>query len=128
MARDNFTDEEIAKHFGIAKSTFSRYKNDNVALRKALSKGKEQCIAEIENVYFRTALGYEYKEEKIIYGKDKNVVKREVTNKKSLPNTNVLRDILRNKGDWENKDGVEGGSIVVQLKKGDENGNYNITD
>lgn len=128
MARDNFTDEEIAKHFGIAKSSFSRYKKDNVALRKALAKGKEQCIAEVENAYFKSALGFEYKEEKLIYDKNKNLIKKEVYKKKSLPNKDVLRDILRNKGDWENKDGGDTSNIILQLKKGEEDGQYNITD
>ncbi len=122
MARDNFTDEQIAEHFNIAKSSFSRYKKDNVALRKALVKGKEQCIAEVENVYFKTALGFDYKEEKLIYDKNKQLVKKEVYKKKSLPNANILRDILRNKGDWENKDGLDPNNLNISIDiLGDEN-------
>ncbi len=128
MARDNFTDEEIAKHFNIAKSSFSRYKKDNVALRKALAKGKEQCIAEVENIYFKSALGFDYKEEKLIYDIEKKLIKKEVYKKKSLPNANILRDILRNKGDWENKEVGDTSNIVLQLKKGEGDGEYSITD
>lgn len=121
MARDNFSEEDIAKHFKIAKSSFSRYKRDNLALRKALSKGKEKCIAEVENTYFKTALGFEVKEEKITYNKNREIVKIEISKKQSPPNPTVLRDILRNKGGWENKDGDSNNvTITIGKKEGVE--------
>ncbi len=128
MARENHTDEQIAKHFGIGKATFSRYKNDKLELRKKLAKGREMCIQEVENIYFKIAKGFEYKEEKKIYDKNGNLSKKEVYKKTVLPNPTVLKDILRNKGDWENKDIVDTNSIVLQLKKDNEDGKYNITD
>ncbi len=113
MARDNFTDEAIAEHFGIGKSTFSRYKKENVALRKALAKGKEICLAEVENHYFKMALGgQKYKEVKKIYNKDNELVKREVVEKVTLPNEKALNNILVNKGDWENKETTSNGFVI----------------
>ncbi len=112
MARDNFTDEQIAEHFGIAKSTFSRYKTNNALLRKALAKGKELCIAEVENAYYRKALGFEYEEIKIIQ-KPNGKTQTEIHKKQSLPDEKAMLTILKNKGGWEDVKNTQPIQVVV---------------
>ena len=54
--RHGFTNDEVAKSCGIARSTLQRWATQNPLLKEALKIGKEQAIAVVENKLFTKAL------------------------------------------------------------------------
>ena len=69
-ARDGLTEEQICKNLRISVATLEKYKKQHPEMLKALKKGKEVLITELENALIRRALGYDY-EEKKVYTKNK---------------------------------------------------------
>lgn len=61
-ARDGLTDEQIAHNMGIHPSTYYKYCNDFIEIRKAIKKGKAPVDVQVENALLKRALGYEYTE------------------------------------------------------------------
>ena len=61
-ARDGLTEEQIYKNLGISKNTMNNYKNSHDDFLKALKKGREVLITEVENALIKRALGFQYEE------------------------------------------------------------------
>ena len=61
-ARDGLTDVQIAKNMGISVTTLYCYKNDFPLISEALRQGKEVVDMQVENMLFKNAMGYEFKE------------------------------------------------------------------
>ena len=57
LKRQGYHDEQLAKHFGVAYSTFKEYINLYPDLKAALKKGKEELIEDLEDTLYRKALG-----------------------------------------------------------------------
>ncbi len=70
-ARDGLTEAQIAKNLGIGRNTLNDYKNKHPDFSDTLRRGRQVCIAEIENALAKTALGFEYEEVKT-YIKDES--------------------------------------------------------
>ncbi len=114
MAENNFTDEEIAEHFEVAKSTFSRYKSENLALRKALAEGRKRCIRTIRNEYYINALGgQKNKKVKKTYNKDNELVKTEVFEETTQANLPALENILRSKGVFSDNKNTQPIKVII---------------
>ena len=55
-AKDGLTQQQIANNLGIGLSTLKKYKNESVAIRTALKKGKEVSDYEVENALYQAAI------------------------------------------------------------------------
>lgn len=57
MARNGYTDSEIAKYLEISANTFLKYKKEHEELRDALYSGYNADIL-VENAFFKSAVGF----------------------------------------------------------------------
>lgn len=100
LAKKGFSEKEIINHLGIARSTFYKYKSSIVELSNTLHSGREKAIEDLENMTYKTAMGFEYKEEKMIIqlDEDGNPAKRvkEVYTKYQPPNPAQQQYLLNN--------------------------------
>lgn len=62
-ARDGLSNEQIAYNMGISDRTLYKWQKKNVQFKQALKVGKDTADRQVENALFKSALGYEYKEE-----------------------------------------------------------------
>lgn len=58
MAKKGVSEEQIAKHFNIAYSTFRKYKGEHEELKEALEFGEVEANAVLSGVLFDTAKGF----------------------------------------------------------------------
>ncbi|MHB1654415.1 MAG: transposase [Desulfitobacteriaceae bacterium] len=97
--RDGLTEEQICKNLGISVYTLNVFKKKHPELAKALKKGREIAITEVENALFRRALGYTYDETKVsirmVDGKE--VKFTEKTTKHLAPDVAACSILLKNK-------------------------------
>ena len=70
-ARDGLTDEQIAKNCGCNAATLYDWKKRYPEISKALKKGKEVVDIQVENALLKRALGYEYVEDKVGNGAER---------------------------------------------------------
>ena len=114
-ARDGISEEKIAKSLGISVSTLAIYKTEYPEILRALKKGKESLITELENALIKKALGYDYEEKKVYtkteYGQA--VTYTEITKKHQPPDTGALFGLLKNKDPEHYSDNPQ----MLQLKK-----------
>lgn len=66
LCRLGATDVEMAKFFGVAESTFHKWKLAHPDFSESLRAGKEIADAEVAEKLFRRATGYEHKAVKIV--------------------------------------------------------------
>ena len=114
-ARDGISEEDIAKALGISITTLNSYKVDHPEILRAIKRGKETLITELENALIKKALGYDY-EEKKVYTKTENgqaVTYTEITKKHQPPDTGALFGLLKNKDPEHYSDNPQ----MLQLKK-----------
>jgi transcriptional regulator with XRE-family HTH domain len=57
------TDDELAEHFGVARSTLSAWKNEFPDFSDAIKKAKRAADAVIAGKLYRRAEGYDYEEQ-----------------------------------------------------------------
>lgn len=57
-ARDGLIEKQIYKNMGIGKSTFYKWKNENVEFAELLKESKETADREVENALFKSATGF----------------------------------------------------------------------
>lgn len=62
-ARDGLTNDQISYNMGITVRTLYKWQKKNVQFKQALKVGKDTADRQVENALFKSALGYEYKEE-----------------------------------------------------------------
>jgi hypothetical protein len=65
VARKGWTDEEMAKFFGVAVSTWYLWKVEHAEFSDALKDWKTEADARVERSLYERALGYEHPSEKI---------------------------------------------------------------
>lgn len=56
--RDGLIEKQIYKNMGIGKSTFYKWKNENVEFAELLKESKETADREVENALFKSATGF----------------------------------------------------------------------
>lgn len=100
LASKGYSEKEIIEHLGVASSTFYKYKSQLSELSESTQKGRQKAIEELENITYKTAMGFEYKEEKMIIqlDEDGNSTKRskEIYTKYQPPNPAQQQYLLNN--------------------------------
>lgn len=98
------TDLEMAKKFGVARSTFSLWKEKHPKFVKALKRGKEVADQIVEQSLYKRACGYEHPQDKIF------CTDGEVTTVKTIkhypPDTGACFIWLKNRAGWRDKQEV----------------------
>ena len=116
-----YTDEEMARSFGIGKTTINRWKKEFREFREAVVAGKELADVEVAQAFFRRAIGYEYPSEKIVtlsIGNGESVVERVPITAVVLPDASAALNWLKNRqpAKWRDKQEHElSGEIKVTL-------------
>jgi hypothetical protein len=136
--RRGLTDEEIYKNLGVGRDSFYRYINEHSELSEVLKSGLSDAVALMENAHFKSGLGYEYEEKRIVLEPvfdadgnpvlDKNgnpVTKRRIerTTKHVQGNVTAQIHFLKNRAskDWHDRKeleltGADGKDLVIQVK------------
>lgn len=93
-------EKEIVKLLGISKTTFYDCKANYSELMDCSIVGRSEAIENLENMTYKTAMGFEYKEEKMIIqlDEDGNPTRRvkEVYTKYQAPNPAQQQYLLNN--------------------------------
>ena len=105
-ARSGLTEGQISANIGISRSTLSDFKNKHRELATALSNGREVAVAQLENILFKRALGYDYEITKVSVRMINGVEVRytEKTRKYLPPDVGAIIFLLKNKDrvNWSN--------------------------
>lgn len=100
MARDGYTDKEIAQKMKISPGQFQRLRDNDAKIRKALDHGKMTTDYLVEKALLKSALGFQRKQVKITsiirYGKLVETQKEELT-EEVAPNVTAAQTWLYNR-------------------------------
>ena len=125
LAAEGLTDKEIAEKMGVAKSTLNKWKLGFPSFSDSLKRGKEIIDAQVQKSLYQRAIGYEYKEKKVIVELDSNGNQKpariETTEKIVPPDTTAQIFWLKNRqpDKWRDKQvqEIEAGSFLSFLMK-----------
>jgi len=123
LAMEGLTDKEIAQKMGIAKSTLNYWKNEYPTFLDSLKAGKEPIDAKVQNSLYQRAIGYSYKEKKVVVELDSNGNQKpariETTEKIVPPDTTAQIFWLKNRRPdlWRDKQEVELSNPFLELMK-----------
>ena len=97
------TEEHIAETLGISYSAFRKYKEQYIALKNAMKKGRQNLVIELRSALIKKAIGFEH-EEKRITKENGIVTKIETVNKYYPPDVAALNLALKNydRENWAN--------------------------
>ena len=97
------TEEQIAETLGISYSAFRKYKEQYIALKNAMKKGRQNLVIELRSALIKKAIGFEH-EEKRITKENGTVTKIETVNKYYPPDVAALNLALKNydRENWAN--------------------------
>lgn len=119
LARRGLSDKDIAREMDIARSTLIEWKNTYAEFADALTEGKGQADALVENALYKRAVGYDFEEVKVICTPDHRkvtspakapqVTKIEKVTKHIPPDISAIALWLKNRmpNDWREKTSVE---------------------
>jgi len=123
FARDGVQFDEIAKRFGISRSTFQLWIKKHPELSDAIKNSKERARFEIEDSLFKRAKGYDYEKTEIevqmLGGKE---VKKKKVTQMHVPG-DVTAQIFYLKTQWKDKYGEV--SLDFERQKGEINDLFN---
>ena len=97
LARNGYTEEQMAKFLGISNATFATWKKRHPEFLEALKTSKDEVDFQVENSLLKRALGFEYEETEITGGKDGKPVKVKKTKKVVAPDTTACIFWLKNR-------------------------------
>ena len=102
-ANDGLTDAEICKKMGIAVTTLWRWCNQEEKIRNAIIRGRDTMTMEVENMMYKCAMGFTYKEQQLT--RDGDIVEVE---RYYEPSQEAQKFILTNrrKDKWKSKQEV----------------------
>ena len=102
-ANDGLTDAEICKKMGIAVTTLWRWCNQEEKIRNAIIRGRDTMTMEVENMMYKCAMGFTYKEQQLTREGDIVEVERYYE-----PSQEAQKFILTNrrKDKWKSKQEV----------------------
>lgn len=110
------TDQEIATAFNMAVSTIYEYKRKYPKFKEAFTRGRARVVFDIKSALLKKALGFEYKEEKVVARTDKdgeNIVSVETYKRYCVPSETAAAMLLRNYDEkWRDND-----KASAELKK-----------
>lgn len=97
--RDGLTEDQVCTNLGISVATLNKFKKQHIELAKALKKGRDIAVTEVENALFKRALGFEYEELKTSIRMVDGVETKftEKTRKYALPDVAACYILLKNK-------------------------------
>lgn len=141
MKRRGLSDEEIAVNFGIAYSTFKKYKSKYPELSAALGAGAREAVLYVENALFEKSVGFErtlkkpIKVKEVIYNergqRQKEIERIEYGEEEVFipPETNAMKFFLLNRAPdkWcEHREPATenngGGIVMIPARKDEESG------
>lgn len=102
-ANDGLTDAEICKKMGIAVTTLWRWCNQEEKIRNAIIRGRDTMTMAVENMMYKCAMGFSYKEQQLT--RDGDIVEVE---RYYEPSQEAQKFILTNrrKDKWKSKQEV----------------------
>lgn len=102
-ANDGLTDAEICKKMGIAVTTLWRWCNQEEKIRNAIIRGRDTMTMAVENMMYKCAMGFTYKEQQLTREGDIVEVERYYE-----PSQEAQKFILTNrrKDKWKSKQEV----------------------
>ena len=108
---EGWTERMLAEHFGVSKTTFSKYKQQETKLAEAIFRGYSKTIKEVVNALLMSAKGYYKEETKTFKVRDKDTgewveTKKEVIKKWYPPKEKAMTFYLLNKDpeNWTNQE------------------------
>lgn len=129
LASEGLIDVEIAKQLGIGKTTYYEYQLKFPEFAEAIKKGKSVVDDKVESVLLKRALGYSYKEKKVIVEMDKDgnqkPAKIETVDKEVIPSDTALIFWLQNRRpdrwrDMRKFDFGDNTDVVINVKPASE--------
>lgn len=105
LAREGYTDEDIAERLGIGIRTLYDWKKKYPQFSQALKENKEYFDNKVEEALLKRALGFEYEETEIIATKEGKTSKVKKTKKVIPPDVTAIIFWLKNRqpGKWRNR-------------------------
>ena len=129
LASEGLIDKEIAKQLGIHPATYYDYQNKHPEFSEAIKRGKSVVDDKVESVLLKRALGYSYKEKKVIVEMDKDgnqkPAKIETVDKEVIPSDTALIFWLQNRRpdrwrDMRKFDFGDNADVVINVKPASE--------
>jgi len=136
LYREGATDIQVAKHFGVHKSTLNVWKNKYPEFGEVLQEARYQHDTKfVVSALLKRAKGYNYTETRTETNNNGIVTKVIKTQKHVPPDVGALSIWLfnRSKGHWQNvkhiqHSGEGGGPLIIKIVKfSKENGSNNST-
>ena len=101
LAIQGKTIKEIAEEFDVARSTLNKWIAENKELAEAVNDGRDTADAKVERSLYQRAVGYSYREKKVIQTVDKDGKTRparvEIVEKVSPPDVTAQIFWLKNR-------------------------------
>ena len=101
LAIQGKTIAEIAKEIGVARSTLNKWISENKELEEAVNEGRDIADAKVERSLYQRAIGYTFKEKKVVQTVDKDGKQKparvEVTEKVVPPDVTAQIFWLKNR-------------------------------
>lgn len=113
LAFEGLTDMEIAQRMGIARSTLKKWEKEHASFSDSLKQGKEPADAKVQKSLYQRAIGYTFKEKKVIVEMDSSGNQKpariETTERVIPPDTTAQIFWLKNRrpDQWRDKRDID---------------------
>ncbi len=109
LALLGFNDKEIAKALEMRPQKFWRLKKKHVSIRTALKKGRVKASGDVVKSLYKTAIGFQMPEEKVIYSAKFDKITKVKTYRNVAPNAIAQMFWLKNHNPdfWKDKKEIE---------------------
>lgn len=129
LAMEGLSDTQIAERMGIARSTYYKWKGEYEEFSDAIKMGKEPADAKVKQSLFKRAIGYTFKEKKIIVEMDakgnQKPSKIETYERVMPPDVGAIAFWLKNRdpkawADRQELTGAKGKPLIPEVQMTDE--------
>lgn len=121
MARDGYTQEQIANSLGVTRIAFYKWKKENPELEDAVKRGKQLVDYQVENALLKCALGHKTKETTIRTKLCNGVIvetEKEVVTKEIAPNVTACLAWLNNRSPEKWRKNRDNELVLNEQEKG----------